>query len=171
MKFSTAATFAAAASLAAARPFVDLAKRTDETGWTGASYTGTLVSPSVGTSFPLGGNITFSYKSTPRDINENGPKYASGTLGLNVGLQGPSPIIAAGSNFLPWGILELGDNLNVGGPGGWVNGSVTIPSAVTEPGEYFLIFEERQFPIYDSEEPHFRVQSYNVSIQLTEASA
>ncbi|GAA5916805.1 hypothetical protein JCM6882_004174 [Rhodosporidiobolus microsporus] len=168
MKFSIAAAVTSFAALAAARPAVRLSKRADETGYTGAAYTGTLVTPSVGDSFPLGQNITFSYDSTPRGAGE--PHFGSSTVDVNIGLQGPSPIVVA-NDFQPWGILELANGLDVGGPGGWVNTSLSIPSTIYKGGEYFLIVTERQRPTYDSEQPTFRVESYNVSITLTEAES
>ncbi|BGP44732.1 hypothetical protein JCM10450v2_000546 [Rhodotorula kratochvilovae] len=161
MKFlALTAALAALASLTSAAPTA-LSKR-DEVK---PAYIGQLVEYS--TSVPIGGSLSVAYNTAP----PYEPHYGASIRAVDIGLQGPGPIVVDPQSFTPYGILELANGLETGGPGGWVNSTVTLPRAVYQAGEYFLIVTEHQVPVYDSEQPFYRVQSYNVSIQVTEAAA
>ncbi|TNY19772.1 hypothetical protein DMC30DRAFT_417583 [Rhodotorula diobovata] len=163
MKFlALTAVAAALSSLASAIPTRrDEVTSADEV--TKPAFTGTLVSyPST---VAQGQNISVAYDTSTHDAT---PHYPASICSVDLGLQGPAPIVFKPDSFMPYGILSLANGLNTGGPGGWVNTSVALPSAVYEPGEYFLIVTEHQLAIYDSEAPTYRVQSYNVSVQVTE---
>ncbi|GAA5972338.1 hypothetical protein JCM11641_002415 [Rhodosporidiobolus odoratus] len=134
---------------------------------TGAAFIGKLVAPASGSSVPLGGNITFSYDATSNESAT--PHFPASIIGVNVGLQGPGPIIQNPNDFQPTGILELGNDLYVGGPGGWVNESIPLGDVIWQPGTYYLIVTERQRSVYVAPGPVFQVISYNVSIEVTDA--
>ncbi|GAA5834463.1 hypothetical protein JCM9279_004323 [Rhodotorula babjevae] len=159
MKFlALTAAAAALSSLASAIPM----KRAESP--VKPAYTGRLVSYTE--SVPLGGNLSVAYNTATQDST---PHYPASIRSVDIGLQGPAPIFVSPDDFAPFGILQLATGLETGGPGGWVNTSVTIPDAVYKPGQYFLIVTEDQLAIYDSQQPIYRVQSYNVSVQVTAA--
>ncbi|GAA5926264.1 hypothetical protein JCM3775_000973 [Rhodotorula graminis] len=160
MKFlALVAVAAALSSLASAVPM-----KRDDSSPTKPAYTGTLVSYTQ--SVPFGGNLSVAYDASAQSAV---PHYAASIIGVDLGLQGPAPIVVSPNDFSPFGILKLATGLDTGGPGGWVNTSIALPSAVYKPGEYFLIVTEDQLAVYDSEQPVYRVQSYNVSVQVTAA--
>ncbi|GAA5908751.1 hypothetical protein JCM8208_006778 [Rhodotorula glutinis] len=159
MKFlALTAVAAALSSLASAVPM-----KRDESPVKPA-YTGTLVSYTD--SVPLGGNLSVAYIAS---AGSSEPHYPAAIRSVDLGLQGPGPIVVSTDDFSPFGILQLATGLETGGPGAWVNKTVTLPDAVYKPGEYFLIITEDQLAVYDSQQPIYRVQSYNVSVQVTAA--
>ncbi|GAA5926261.1 hypothetical protein JCM3775_000972 [Rhodotorula graminis] len=108
----------------------------------------------------LGENFTISYDSNDPSPD---PQYPSSILSFDVGIQGPAPIYYS-SAFTPSGILELANDL----PGQQVVNASLKMSSSADPGEYFLIFTEHQLGVYDPEQPVYRVQSYNVSVQVVQ---
>ncbi|GJN91568.1 hypothetical protein Rhopal_004591-T1 [Rhodotorula paludigena] len=161
MKFAGLAVFSLA-SIAAAAP----AKRQQEVKNVPA-YIGTLVAPSAGFSVPLGGSFDLAYDTS----HEYQPHYGASIRSVDIGIQGPTPIIPVDNSFQPYGIQEIKTGLPTDGPGAWVNETITIPSQINKAGQYFLIIQEHQTAVYDSEQPLWRVQSYNVSFEITEASS
>ncbi|BGP12674.1 hypothetical protein JCM10213_008811 [Rhodosporidiobolus nylandii] len=167
MRFTTVALAAAIASVAAASP-VTLFKR-DRPNSTGAPYIGELVSPQPGESFQLGQNVSFAYIATPEGAGV--PHFPSTISSVDVGLQGPAPIVQ-GDSWAPSGILEFFNDGYTGGPGAWVNQSLFLDSGViTEPGTYYLIVTEHQRATYIAPGPIYRVQSYNISLTLSAAES
>ncbi|GAA6037132.1 hypothetical protein JCM8097_008752 [Rhodosporidiobolus ruineniae] len=166
MKLSLALTSAFAA-LAAAAPTLLVKKSTFPSGWTGAAYTGTLVSPLQGDVLTVGGNLTFSYSAVAEDAST--PRFPSSIASLDVGLQGPAPVVASTADWAPYGIRQLATGLATDGPGGWVNASVPLGDWVYEAGEYFLIVTEHQREVYVEGQPEWQVVSYNVSLTVEKA--
>ncbi|GAA5861505.1 hypothetical protein JCM3774_000273 [Rhodotorula dairenensis] len=130
------------------------------------AYSGVLQSPAAGSSVPLGGNITFSYTPTPDSAT---PHFGELLQSIDVGLQGPAPIVINPYNFAPYGILELANGLPTWGPGPAVNASIPVPADIVyKTGQYFLIVTEHQVPAYTANPLPYRVQTYNISIEVTE---
>lgn len=68
-------------------------------------------------------------------------------------------------------ILEVATDISLGGPGGFGNASIYInPDQVYKTGTYYMIVTEHQLPAYTANAATYRVQSYNVSIEVTEAA-
>merc|ERR1711939_390998 len=160
MKFFALAAAAAALSARAALavPF----KRDSDTPGKPA-FIGTLADYSK--EVPVGGSINISYNTADPSPD---PSYPSAILNLDVGLQGPAPIVPS-DLFQPYGVLELLRNATAGDSVGWINTTHPLPpNTITEEGQYFLIFTERQKEVYNPDEPVYRVQSYNVSVMVTD---
>ncbi|GAA5879133.1 hypothetical protein JCM8547_008377 [Rhodosporidiobolus lusitaniae] len=155
---------------------VDLTKRSPSNGRTGGLYSGTLYSPSQGETITIlaGGagqgvqasNFSFSYDAS---ATSSEPHYPVGITSLDVGLQGPGPVFPLdGTNGVweAWGVLDLAKGLDTGGPGGWVNETLTIPAdALSSEGTYYLIVTEHQQASY-IQGVTYTVQSYNVTLDL-----
>ncbi|GAA5980706.1 hypothetical protein JCM10908_001744 [Rhodotorula pacifica] len=157
-KLFTTAVAALAASLVNAGPI----QRRDIQ----PAYSGVLQSPAAGSSVALGGNITFSYTPTPDSAT---PHFGELLQSVDVGLQGPAPIVINPHNFAPYGIIELANGLPAWGPGPAINASIPVPAEQTfYIGQYFLIVTEHQIPAYTANAVPYRVQTYNISIEVTE---
>ncbi|GAA5958247.1 hypothetical protein JCM8115_004032 [Rhodotorula mucilaginosa] len=159
----TTTVAALAASLVSAGP---IQPRADDVQ---PAFSGVLQSPTAGSSVAIGSNITFSYTPNPDSAT---PHYGELLQSLDVGLQGPAPIVIDPYQFAPFGILELATGLSPWGPGPAVNASLTVPSSlVYKPGQYFLIVTEHQIAAYTENALPYRVQTYNISIEVTEQAS
>ncbi|GAA6004315.1 hypothetical protein JCM10207_000665 [Rhodosporidiobolus poonsookiae] len=159
MRFSLVTLVASLSALALAAPTRRPSKRdanTNDEYRSGAAFTGTLYEPAGGASFAIGQNITLSYEAVNPEAGT--PRFPSSIQSIDVGLQGPSPI-------------ELGKALPGGGPGSWINTTLNInENAIYKAGTYYLIITEHQLAVNTPPtNTTYRVQSYNVSIDITEA--
>ncbi|BGP21466.1 hypothetical protein Rt10032_c01g0175 [Rhodotorula toruloides] len=154
MKFSLAslATFLATSSLVAGSP---LARRDSSST---PRFTGKLVEPSpTGTTVGLSESFSFALDGSP----PWGPPHFEVLRSVDIGIFDPR------NTFEPEGVIDV-ESINGGGPGGWFNTTVTLNKYISEPGQYYLIVNEHQLDLYASPGPVYRVQTYNVSLAVTQ---
>ncbi|BGP28634.1 hypothetical protein JCM10296v2_000370 [Rhodotorula toruloides] len=154
MKFSLAAlaTLLASSSLVAGAP---LGLRDVSST---PKFTGKLVEPSPdGTTVALSEPFSFAFDGT----TPYGPHYPESLRSIDIGFFDPR------NTFEPGGVIDV-KSLDAGGPGGWLNTTVTPSQYISEPGQYYLIITEHQVDVYTSPGPVYRVQTYNVSLTVTD---
>lgn len=103
--------------------------------------------------------------------NSGTPHYGNIIHSVDVGLQGPAPIVADPYSYGSDAIAEVATGISLGGPGGYGNASIHVnPDQIYKTGTYYVIITEHQLPAYTAYADTYRVQSYNVSIEVTEAA-
>ncbi|GAA5887655.1 hypothetical protein JCM5296_004448 [Sporobolomyces johnsonii] len=123
------------------------------------AFTGTLYHPKEGHKVKLGGSFFFSYLAETVEMIP----VIEALQSLDVGIQGPAPIIINPTGFQPFGILEVEKGLEPG-IGNWINTTIQLPDEIYTAGTYFLIVTEHQLPVRDPDGLTYRVQSYNISL-------
>lgn len=68
--------------------------------------------------------------------HEYQPHYGASIRSVDIGIQGPTPIIPVDNSFQPYGIQEIKTGLPTDGPGAWVNETITVPSQINKAGQY-----------------------------------